>query len=117
MVGQPVHLLNVPKSISSNLDSSWKLQKKNLYKSVQQAVLDAISAYRQLDATQKLLRLWKEAFAYGQQKYDLGLISSYDYLQAKNNLAKSKADFVAGEIRLYFQIENPGFLPGKTPDF
>lgn len=103
-----------------NLEQSrlgLEIAKKNLYKSVQQAVLDAISAYRQLDATQKTVAAMEEAFAYGQQKYDLGLISSYDYLQAKNNLAKSKADLLQAKFDYIFKLKILDFYQGKPLTF
>ena len=94
-----------------------EMTKKNLYKSVQQAVLDAISAYRQHEASQKGVAAMEEAFAYSQQKYDLGLISSYDYLQAKNNLAKAKADLLQAKFDYIFRLKILDFYQGKPLTF
>ncbi|HRH65322.1 MAG TPA: TolC family protein [Bacteroidia bacterium] len=103
-----------------NLEQSrlgYEMTKKNLFKSVQQAVLDAMSAYRQHEATQKSVAAMEEAFAYSQQKYDLGLISSYDYLQAKNNLAKAKADLLQAKFDYIFRLKILDFYQGKPLTF
>ena len=59
----------------------------------------------------------EEAFSYSQQKYDLGLISSYDYLQAKNNLAKAKADLLQAKFDYIFRLKILDFYQGKPLTF
>ena len=103
-----------------NLEQSrlgYETTKKNLYKSVQQAVLDGLSAYRQNEASQKSVSAMEEAFAFNQQKFDLGLISSFDYLQAKNNLAKAKADLLQAKFDYIFRLKILDFYQGKSLTF
>lgn len=86
---------------------------KNLYKSVQQAVSDAIAAFRSYEAGKKSAEAQRQAFEFNQQRYDSGLISSYDYLTSKNNHAKAEADLLQAQYEFIFRIKILDFYQGK----
>lgn len=96
-----------------NLDQT----KKNLMKSVQQAVNDAHSAFKRYEAGEKSFNALTESFNFNQQRYDLGLISSYDYLLVKNNLAKADADLLQAKYDFIFRIKILDFYQGKKLSF
>ncbi len=96
-----------------NLDQT----KKNLMKSVQQAVSDAYSAFKRYEAGEKSQQALSESFAFNQQRYDLGLISSYDYLLVKNNLAKTEADLLQAKYDFIFRLKILDFYQGKKLSF
>lgn len=96
-----------------NLDQT----KKNLYKSVQQAVSDAHSAFKSYEAITKSQKALKESFDFNQQRYDLGLISSYDYLLVKNNLAKAETDLLQSKYDFIFRLKILDFYQGKKLSF
>lgn len=91
--------------------------KKSLYKSVQQASADANAAYKKYIANDKSVQALQEAFSYNDQKYNLGLISTYDYLLSKNNLAKAKADLLQAKYDYIFRIKILDFYQGKPLTF
>ncbi|MCX6290457.1 MAG: TolC family protein [Bacteroidetes bacterium] len=91
--------------------------KKSLYKSVQQAVADANASYKKYLANEKSLQALDEAFHYNEQKYNLGLISTYDYLLSKNNLAKAKADLLQAKYDYIFRLKILDFYQGKPLAF
>ena len=96
-----------------NLDQT----RKNLLKSVQQAVSDAYSAFKRYEAGEKSQAALTESFNFNQQRYDLGLISSYDYLLVKNNLAKADADLLQAKYDFIFRIKIIDFYQGKKLTF
>ncbi len=91
--------------------------KKSLYKSVQQASADAVSAYKKYMANTKSVESLQEALNYNEQKYNLGLISTYDYLLSKNNLAKAQADLLQAKYDYVFRIKILDFYQGKALAF
>ena len=91
--------------------------KKALYKSVQQAVADANAALKKYDANDKSVQSLREAFNYNDQKYNLGLISTYDYMLSKNNLAKAQADLLQAKYDYIFRMKVLDFYQGKPLAF
>ena len=91
--------------------------KKTLYKSVQQAIADANAAFKKYEATDKSVQALQEAFNYNDQKYNLGLISTYDYILSKNNLTKSRADLLQAKYDYIFRIKILDFYQGKPLAF
>ncbi len=91
--------------------------KKSLYKSVQQAVADANAAYKKYTANDKSVQSLQEAFNYNNQKFSLGLISTYDFLLSKNNLAKAQADLLQAKYDYIFRIKILDFYQGKPLAF
>jgi outer membrane protein len=91
--------------------------KKSLYKSVQQAVLDADAAYNRYGANLKSVEALTEAKNYNEQKFNVGLISTYDFLLSKNNLAKSQADLLQAKYDYIFRLKVLDFYMGKPLAF
>ncbi len=99
----------------TNLTS--ELTKKNLYKSVQQAVLDAKTSYKKLIANQRSVDALSETFNYNQQRMDLGMINTYDYLFTKNNLANAQTNLLQAKYDYLFKIKILDFYQGKPLTF
>lgn len=87
--------------------------KIDLKSKVNQSYNDVLSAYAVFQASEKTLTARKEAFRYTQEKFDLGLINSFDYSlarirfeNAENDVIKSKYDyfFKAKVLEFYFGI-------------
>ena len=91
--------------------------KKSLYKSIQQAVSDAKSANKRYQANDKSVQSLNESFSYNEQKFNTGMISLYDYLLSKNNLAKAKADLLQAKYDFIFRIKVLDFYLGKPLAF
>ena len=87
--------------------------KINLKSKVNQSYNDALSAHAVYEASEKSLIARKEAFRYSQEKFDLGLMNSFDYSlariryeNAENDVIKAKYDyfFKAKVLEFYFGI-------------
>jgi outer membrane protein len=91
--------------------------RQSVYKSIRQASSDATAAYNKFDAGEKSVAAQQQALNYNQQRYDLGLISTYDYLIAKNNLARAKAELLQARYDFIFRIKVLDFYMGKPLAF
>jgi outer membrane protein len=90
---------------------------KGLLKSIQQAVADAAASNQKLIAGQKSVAALTESMNYNEQKYNLGLISTYDYLLSKNNLARAQADLLQAKYDYIFRLKVIDFYLGKPLTF
>ena len=94
-----------------------ELTRKNLYKSIQQAVADALASGKKLTASERSVDALQENFTYNQQRMDLGLINTYDYLISKNNLANAQASLLQARYDYIFRIKVLDFYQGKPLTF
>jgi len=97
---------------NANLD--LELQKNNLNKTIQQAYNDALAASNQHRAAEKKVNATSESFKYAEQKFNVGLINSVEYNDAKkeyNNalsqLIQAKYDFVFRNTIIDFYLGKP----------
>ena len=84
-----------------------------LYKEIQQAVNDASSFFARYKATERSVKAMEESFRYVQQKFDVGVLNATDYTVAKNNLFKSKSDFLQAKYQFIFQNKIIDFYKGN----
>jgi len=96
---------------------SSDLARLTLKKSIEQAYLDATAAYKKYNATLTSVESLQEAFKYAQQKFDVGLLNSYDYLAAKNNLTKAESDLIQAKYDYIFKAKILDFYLGKSLTF
>lgn len=94
-----------------------ELNKKNLFKSVQQAVNDATSSLKKYEAGKRSVDALNESFTYNDQRLQVGLISTYDYLQAKNNLARAQTDLLQAKYDYIFRLKIIDFYQGVALSF
>jgi outer membrane protein len=80
---------------------SQDLKKQNLYKTIVQAYANAKAALNKYKATIASVAAANESFKYAQQKFNAGVITSFDFNSAKNrvfaaesNLLQSKYDYI-----------------------
>lgn len=91
--------------------------KKTLFKNVQQAIADAIASQHKYESGQKRVEALTETFNFNQERFDLGLISSYDYLQSKNNLSQAQADLLQAKYEYIMRLKIIDFYLGKPLTF
>jgi outer membrane protein len=88
-----------------------------LRKTIQQAHADAIAALKKYKASEKSVTALRESFRYAEQKFNAGMVSTLDYLNAKNNLARSEADLVQSKYDYIFKIKILEFYQGRPLAF
>ncbi|HLG33369.1 MAG TPA: TolC family protein [Bacteroidia bacterium] len=91
--------------------------RKSLFKSVQQAVNDVASANNRFSAARKSADALSESFDFNKQKFDLGMLNSFDFLVSKNNFTKSQSDLLQAKYDLIFKLKILDFYMGKPLTF
>ncbi len=84
-----------------------------LYKEIQQAINDSDSYYARYKATERNVKAMEESFRYVQQKFDVGVLNATDYTVAKNNLFRSKSDYLQAKYQFIFQQKIIDFYKGN----
>ncbi|HAN17533.1 MAG TPA: hypothetical protein DCQ24_02565 [Bacteroidales bacterium] len=92
---------------------SLDLQKQNLYKSIQQARVQAIAALERYKANSQAVEAMEEAFRYTEQKFQVGLVDILEYKTAKNNLNKTKSDALQAKFEYIFRSKILDFYKGE----
>lgn len=96
-----------------NTSYQFDLQKQQLYKSIQQAHIDAVNTSKKFIAAQKSVAALKTSFSYTEKKLAVGMINTVDYTTIKNNLTKAESDLLQAKYELVFRIKVLDFYMGK----
>jgi outer membrane protein len=90
------------------------IQTRDLRKLIEQAFADASSALQKYSASEEKVNAQEEAFKYAQQKFDVGVMTSFDYNNTKKDLTlaqsqllQAKYDFIFKTTILDFYMGNP----------
>jgi len=96
---------------NANLD--LQLQKNNLYKTIQQAYNDASSALNKHKASKLKVEATKESFTYAEKKFNVGLINSVDYNNAKKEYNRALSELIQAKYEFVFKMTVIDFYLGK----
>jgi outer membrane protein len=98
----------------SQADLDLGIKTRDLRKIIEQAYADAVSALQKYSASQEKVNAQTEAFKYAQQKFDVGVMTSFDYNNSKKELTlaesqllQAKYDFIFKTTILDFYMGNP----------
>jgi len=90
------------------------IKTRDLRKLIEQAFADAVSALQKYNASNDKVSAQTEAFKYAQQKFDVGVMTSFDYNNSKKDLTlaesqllQAKYDFIFKTTILEFYMGNP----------
>jgi len=90
-----------------------ELEKLNLNKNINQAYSDAVAAYKKFNAARKQVNATNEAFKYAEQKFNVGLINSLEYNEAKKNLTLAQSNLLTAKYDYLFTVTILDFYMGK----
>ena len=79
--------------------------KNQLRKNMEQAYADQLAAYKRYQATQKAVIAFKEAFTYINERYELGMVNSYEFNESKNKLITTESDELRAKYDLIFKVK------------
>ena len=79
--------------------------KNQLRKNMEQAYADQLAAYKKYQATQKAVIAFKEAFTYINERYELGMVNSYEFNESKNKLITAESDELRAKYDLIFKVK------------
>ena len=78
---------------------------------------DALAAHKKYIASQKSVQALSESFRYTEEKYNVELVSTYEYNDAKNRLFQVEADFLQAKYDYIFKIKILDFYTGNELTF
>lgn len=93
---------------------STKLQ---IQKNVQQAYADASAGLKKYNASLKAIEAMQESFKYTEQKFNVGMLNTNDYNDAKNKLIKAQSDLLQAKYEYVFKTKVLDFYQGKPLKF
>jgi len=86
--------------------------KLGLHKEIQQAYRSAVSAQAKYASTAKALEATLEAYKYAEERYQLQMISAYEYSEAQTKLFSSKSEQVQAKYDFLFRSKILDFYKG-----
>ncbi|CAN5632874.1 TolC family protein [soil metagenome] len=106
---------NVARAKISVLNAKYSsdLTRNQLYKSIQQAYVDASAGRKKMEATDKSVQALQEAYDYAEKRYNAGLTSSLEFLTSTNNLTKGKIEALQAKYDFIFKVKVLDFYAGN----
>ncbi len=92
-----------------NLD----IQKRDLLKSIEQAYADAVASLKKYNSSVIQVEAQQESFKYTQEKFDVGMLTSFDFNNSKKDLIKSQSDLLQAKYDFIFKTTILNFYMGK----
>ncbi|MCL1973649.1 MAG: TolC family protein, partial [Bacteroidetes bacterium] len=86
--------------------------KINLQKEIQQAYRSALAAQARYYATETACQSSLEAFKYAEERYQLQMISAYEYSEAQTKLFSSRSEQVQAKYDFLFRVKILDFYSG-----
>ncbi len=96
-----------------NVKYNDQLTRNQAYKSIVQAHADAIAAQQKYTASQKAASSNNEAFVYAEKKYNVGMLSSIEFLNVRNTNSLAISDLIQAKYDLIFRLKVIDFYLGK----
>lgn len=84
----------------------------DLEKTINTVYTDAEGALKIYGSAQKSVAAQEESFRYAQEKYNVGVMNSFEFNQIKNRLVKSQSDFLKAKYDYIFKIKLLQFYYG-----
>ena len=97
----------------SQLELDLGIKTNDLRKAIEQAYADATSALQKYSASEEKVKAQAEAFKYAQQKFDVGVMTSFDYNQNKKDLTTAQSDLLQAKYNFIFKTTILEFYMGN----
>lgn len=88
--------------------------KNQLRKNMEQAHADQLAAYKKYLASQKSVKANHESYSYINERYELGMVDSYEFSSAKNQLIQAESDELQAKYDLIFKMKLYEFYTSQT---
>jgi outer membrane protein len=96
-----------------NAELTVESTRLTIQKNVQQAYADANAGLKKYNAAQKAADAMAESFKYTDQKFNVGLLNTTTYNDAKNKLIKAQSDLLQAKYEYVFKTKVLDFYQGK----
>ncbi|MCX6287807.1 MAG: TolC family protein [Bacteroidetes bacterium] len=89
------------------------IQKRSLRKLIEQAYADAVASLQKYNSSLEKVNAQSESFKYTQQKFDVGMMTSFDYNNSKKDLTKAQSDLLQAKYDFIFKTTILDFYMGN----
>ena len=91
---------------------SLENEKTNLRATVERAFIDAKTSLKTFEATKKSVVAQEEAFRIAQERYNLGVLTSFDFDQVRNQLVNAQSSYIRAKYNFVFRTKFLEFYYG-----
>lgn len=95
--------------------NSLDLEEQRIRQSIEKAYLDAVAAMKSYEATKKSVSALQTSFDYAQERFDVGIITAFDFNQNKNGLNQAESDLIRAKYDYIFRLTILDFYRGNVP--
>jgi outer membrane protein len=88
--------------------------KLQLRQQIESAYLDATSASKKYESASASVKALTESFMYTQERFNVGLLNSFDFSNEKNRLIQSQSNLLQAKYEYIFKTQVLEFYQGKT---
>ena len=85
-----------------------------LYKEIQQAWFNAMTAEEKYQASFETIRATEEAFRFTEEKFNNGRSTMYEYNEARMQLLRTRSEQVQAKYNLMFSLKILDFYRGNS---
>jgi outer membrane protein len=89
------------------------IRKRDLRKTIEQAYADAVAALKKYNTSLEKVAAQTESFNYTQQKFDVGMLTSYDYNNSKKELTRAESELLQAKYDFIFKTTVIDFYMGN----
>ncbi len=82
-----------------------QIVREQLYKTIEQAYQDAKAALQSYQATEKNLEALEESFRYTEQRFNVGMVNTIEYNDAKNRLSAAESELLQSKYEYVFRVK------------
>jgi len=90
-----------------------QLVRDELFKTIQQAHADAQAALKSYTATETNVTALEESFRYTEQRFNVGMVNSLEYNDAKNRLTAAQSELLQAKYEFVFRVKVLDFYMGN----
>lgn len=88
--------------------------KQQLRQQIESAYLDASAALKRYESASASVKALTESFKYTQQRFNVGLLNSFDFSNEKNRLIQAESSLLQAKYEFIFKTKVLEFYQGKT---
>ncbi len=94
-------------------DLDLELKKRTLQKTIEQAYADALASLQKYNSSNQKVQAQAESFKYTEQKFDVGMVTSYDYNNSKKDLTSAQSELLQAKYDFIFKTTILDFYMGN----
>lgn len=95
-----------------NAELDMESTKMQLHKTIQQAWADANASFKKFKASEKKVAASRESFHYAEQKFNVGMLTSFDYNNSKTTLLRAESELLQAKYDYIFKTKVLDFYMG-----